>query len=209
MSEHVQVQGEEQVATVGPGPHPEGMGDKPEPGSVYEARERLPEHVTSEIIGGELYVSPQPTVPHIQAAYRLGLLLGPFDLGREGLGGWRILPEPELHLRADVLIPDLGGWRRERLPSRPQGVGITVAPDWVCEVLSPSTEKLDRGRKMTVYAREGVKHLWLVDPRVQSLEVYRLQSGSWAKVAVHTGNTVVRAEPFEALPLELALLWED
>jgi Uma2 family endonuclease len=209
MSEDIQVQGEEQLATVGSRPHPEGMGDKPEPGSVYEARERLPEHVVSEVIGGELYVSPQPTQPHIRAAYRLGLLLGPFDMGREGLGGWLIRPEPELHLRADILVPDLAGWRRERLPAMPQGVAVTVAPDWVCEVLSPSTERLDRGRKMAIYAREGVKHLWLMDPRIQSLEVHRLEAGGWARLSVHSGNAVVRAEPFEALALELAPLWKD
>jgi Uma2 family endonuclease len=209
MSEDIQVQGEERLATVGSRPHPEGMGDKPEPGSVYEARERLPEHVVSEIIGGELYVSPRPTLSHSEAAYRLGVLLGPYALGREGLGGWRIFTEPELHLGADILIPDLGGWRRERMPRRPRVVGVTLAPDWICEILSPSTEKLDRGQKMAVYAREGVKHLWLVSPRTQSLEVYRLEDGSWAKLGMHTGDAVVHAEPFEALPLELALLWEE
>jgi len=101
----------------------------------------------------------------------------PFDdePGQEGPGGWVFMPEPELHLRGDVLIPDLTGWRRERMPELPDVVGVDLAPDWVCEVLSPSSEALDRNRKMTVYAREGVKHLWLVDPRPQTVEVYRLE----------------------------------
>lgn len=209
MSEDIQAVKGEQVATRGPGPHPEGMGDKPGPGNLYEELERLPDHLTGEIIGGELYVSPRPATPHSRAASRLGFSLGPFDVGREGLGGWLIRFEPELHLGADVLVPDIGGWRRERMPEMPDVVGITVAPDWVCEVLSPSTEKLDRNRKMAVYAREGVSHLWLVAPRVQSLEVYRREGGAWTKLAVHTGNAVVRAEPFEALAIEMRLLWKD
>lgn len=210
MSEDIQVQEEERLATVGSRPHPGGMGDKPEPGSVYEARERLPEHVIGEIIGGELFVSPTPRTTHTRAALRLFKKLSPFDEeeGEEGPGGWLFLHETELHLHGDVLIPDLAGWRRERMPEMPDVVGITVAPDWLCEVLSPSTEALDRSRKMAVYAREGVRHLWLVDPRRHALEVYRLETGKWLLLETHAGNTPVHAEPFEALPLKLASLWE-
>jgi Uma2 family endonuclease len=118
-----------------------------------------------------------------------------------------LLGEPELHLGGEVLVPDLAGWRRERMPELPEEVGITLAPDWVCEVLSPSTVAIDRGRKMGSYAREGVRHLWLVDPGVQSLEVYRLENGRWSLLGTHLGEVTVHAEPFEALGLELGRLW--
>ncbi|QSQ22631.1 Uma2 family endonuclease [Pyxidicoccus parkwayensis] len=178
--------------------------------SVYEALERLPPHLTGEVIDGELYVSPGPRFIHSRAATRLVMHLEPFDEGegKEGPGGWVILFEPRLHLSGDVLEPDLAGWRRESMPEGPDTVGVELAPDWLCEVLSPSTEALDRKRKMAVYAREGVKHLWLVDPRLQVLEVYRLEEGTWRMLGTHTGTALVRAEPFEALPLKLASLWE-
>jgi Uma2 family endonuclease len=119
-----------------------------------------------------------------------------------------LLFEPELHLGGDVLVPDLAGWRRERLPELPDTAALTLAPDWVCEVLSPSTEGLDRTRKMGSYAREGVKHLWLVDPRPRLLEVYRQEQGQWSRLGAYLGDTRVRAKPFEALELKLSLLWE-
>jgi Uma2 family endonuclease len=210
MSEDIQVEGAERLARRYAEPHPEDMGNKPRPESVYEALERLPPHVVGEIIGGELYVSPGPRIVHSRAATRLAKRLGPFDEeeGEEGPGGWLILFEPRLHLSGDVLEPDLAGWLRERIPELPDAVGVELAPDWLCEVLSPSTEALDRTRKMAVYAREGVKHLWLVDPRLQTLEVYRLEGGSWLLVATHARDATVHAEPFEALPLKLASLWE-
>jgi len=211
MSENVQVEGEVRVATTGTGPHPEDMSDKPSrPESAYEALERLPENVVGEIIAGELYVSPRPRMRHGRAAGRLFKRLGPFDEepGQAGPGGWVLLPEPELHLGGEVLVPDIAGWRRERLPEIPDVVGCTVAPDWLCEVLSPSTEALDRNRKMAVYARERIGHVWLVDPRSRTLEVYRLEEGAWRKLGVHTGEVTVHAEPFEVLPVELGSLWE-
>jgi Uma2 family endonuclease len=119
-----------------------------------------------------------------------------------------ILFEPELHLSGEALIPDLAGWRRERLPELPDTAALSLAPDWVCEVISPSTEALDRALKMGSYAREGVKHLWFVDPRPRLLEVYRLEQGRWSHLGAHLGDTRVRAEPFDALELNLSLLWE-
>ncbi|MFP2908070.1 Uma2 family endonuclease [Pyxidicoccus sp. 3LFB2] len=187
------------------------MSDKPSrPESAYEALERLPPNVVGEIIDGELYVSPRPRMVHGRAAFRLGKRLMPFDdePGQEGPGGWVFIPEPELHLGGDVLVPDLAGWRRERMPEMPDVVGVELAPDWLCEVLSPSTEKLDRARKMAVYAREGVKHLWLADPRPQTLEVYRLEGGNWLLLGTHTGDAAVHAEPFDALPFNLGSLWQ-
>ncbi|MBZ4416108.1 Uma2 family endonuclease [Myxococcus sp. RHSTA-1-4] len=186
------------------------MSDKPRPPEdAYEELERLPPNVVGEIIAGELYVSPRPRVVHGRAAGRLFKRLMPFDEepGQEGPGGWVLMIEPELHLGRDVLVPGLAGWRRERMPELPDVVGVELAPDWLCEVLSPSTETLDRARKMAVYAREGVKHLWLVDPRVQMLEVYRLENGRWLLLGTHTGNDKVHAEPFEVLPMDLSSLW--
>jgi Uma2 family endonuclease len=175
--------------------------------------EALPDNVIGEIVDGELFASPQPAIPHAAATSQLGMLLGPpFRYGRGGPGGWIILDEPELHFgegeRRDVLVPDLAGWRRERMPETPGTPAISLAPDWVCEVLSPSTERLDRAKKMQVYSREQVGHLWLVDPLAQILEVYRRTSELWTRVSVHTSEDRIRAEPFEAIELELGLLWE-
>jgi Uma2 family endonuclease len=176
--------------------------------ALYAELEKLPPNVVGEMVGGELYVSPRPASPHARAATRLSQRLEPFDRGGAQPGGWIILYEPELHLGQDVLVPDMAGWRRERMPELPRTVGFTLAPDWVCEVLSPSTEALDRSRKMAVYAREGVKHLWLVDPEPKTLEVYRLENGRWSLLGTHVGEVTVHAEPFEALALELGALWE-
>jgi Uma2 family endonuclease len=140
----------------------------------------------------------------------LGADLGSaFDRGRGGPGGWIILDEPELHLGSepDIIVPDIAGWRRERMPEVPDVVYFTLAPDWVCEVLSPRTEKLDRSDKMTIYAREGVRHVWLLAPDKRLLEVYRLDAGDWRRVAVYRDEDTPRAEPFEAIELELAALW--
>ena len=134
---------------------------------------------------------------------------GPFDRGRGGPGGWRILAEPELHLARDVVVPDLAGWRRERLPRLPDEAYFSVAPDWIGEVLSPSTAALDRVKKLNIYAREQVAHAWLVEPIAQTLEVLRLESGRWVIVGTWAGPAAVRAEPFDALELDLTLLWDE
>ncbi|WP_395857996.1 Uma2 family endonuclease [Cystobacter fuscus] len=176
--------------------------------ALYAALEKLPPNVLGEIVGGELYVSPRPASPHAWASSMLGSeLMSPFGRGRGGPGGWVLLDAPELHLGQDVVVPDITGWRRKRMPEMPHVAAFTLAPDWVCEVLSPSTAALDRARKMTVYAREGVGHLWLVDPVLQTLEVYRREHGGWFVLGTHVGEARVRAEPFEALELELGALW--
>ena len=200
----------EPVAMTRTGLHAEDMSDRPPRRASYEDLESVPPHRVGEIVGGELYVSPRPAVPHARVTARLLQDIGPFDdaPGGEKPGGWVILNEPELHLGGDALVPDLAGWRRERLPELPQTAAITLAPDWVCEVISPSTEALDRARKMGAYAREGVKHLWFVDPRPRLLEVYRLEQGRWSCLGAHEGDARVRAEPFEAVELQLRRLWE-
>lgn len=182
------------------------MTQKP---ATYADLETLPPNEVGELIAGVLYASPRPATPHGRAASELyAELRNPFGRGR-GPGDWLFLIEPELHLDRDVLVPDLAGWRRERMPKMPRVPAITLAPDWLCEVLSPSTAALDRDRKMTVYARAGVGHVWLVDPEARTLEVFRLDASHYVALATHAGEATVRAEPFDALALELRVLWED
>ncbi len=180
------------------------------PRATYADLLALPDHVVGEIVAGELVVSPRPAPRHAVAASVLGGELGPpYHGGRGGPGGWWILDEPELHLGDDALVPDLAGWRRERMPVIPETAYFSLAPDWVCEVLSPGTARLDRQKKLVIYAREGVKHVWLLDPLQRILEVLRLEQRQWVIVSVHTGDDEVRAEPFEATILSLHHLWTD
>lgn len=168
----------------------------------------LPEHVNGEIIGGELIVTPRPAPRHAVAASVLGGQLGPpYHSGQGGPGGWWILDEPELHLGDDVLVPDLAGWRRRRMPVIPDTAYFTIPPDWICEVLSPGTARLDRQRKLAIYNRERVAHAWLLDPLERTLEVLRLDGQQWVIVSVHGEDDEVRAEPFEDTTLPLSHLW--
>lgn len=169
-----------------------------------------PEHMVAEIVGGELRLSNRPRGPALAVASALGEELGPpFKRGRGGPGGWLILDEPELHLGDDIVVPDLAGWQRERLSHAPDAAFLTVPPDWVCEVLSRSTEKTDRAEKMPIYAASGVRYAWLVHPRRRTLEVFRLHDGQWLAIAVHKDADRARIEPFDAIELDLAVLWAD
>jgi Uma2 family endonuclease len=179
---------------------------------VEAAFERVPAEMVAEIVDGELVVSPRPAARHASAATNLAAdLNNPFRRGIGGPGGWVILVEPELNLgpRPDKLVPDLAGWRRARMPELPDVAAFTLAPDWVCEVLSDRTRRHDRVSKMPVYAREGVGHVWLLDPGDEVLEVYRLERerGLWMLVDAVAGSARVRVEPFEAIELDLAALW--
>jgi Uma2 family endonuclease len=185
----------------------EHMGRKPASHADLEA---LPPNVVGELISGELHVSPRPAVPHAVASSRMGArLISSFDLGEPDFGGWLILFEPELRLEEDVLVPDLAGWRRERMPVPPRAAAFHVAPDWACEVLSPSTVKLDREDKLPVYAREGVSHVWLVDPEERTVEVLRLEGSRYVLVGTYAGSDILCAEPFDALELDLDRLWAE
>jgi len=178
--------------------------------ATYEDVLNAPEHKVAEILDGELFLSPRPAPRHAVAHSRLlGALGRPFDDGVGGPGGWWILTEPELHFGEQVVVPDLAGWRRERLPAMPEEAFFSLAPDWVCEVLSPSTGRIDRGRKLRIYAEAGVAHAWLVNPLERTLEVLRLREGAWTIVAVCSDSDAVRIEPFEAIDLELGRLWVD
>jgi Uma2 family endonuclease len=177
--------------------------------ATYEDLVRLPDHLVGEIVDSELHASPRPAPPHAVAGSSLGVLVGgPYQHGRGGPGGWWILYEPELHLDADVLVPDWAGWRRIRMPTPPADTPyFPLAPDWVCEIVSPSTASLDRVKKLRVYARERVRHAWLIDPLARTLEVLRLEGGRWTLLATHEGSETVRAEPFAEIDLELRALW--
>ncbi len=184
------------------------MADPAKRRATYEDLLAVPEHLVAEIIHGELITHPRPSAPHARASSRLGALLdGPFDRGKGGPGGWVILDEPELHLHGHVLVPDLAGWKRERMPELPDAAAFELAPDWICEVLSPSTAAADRADKLPIYATEHVSHVWLVDPLAQTLEVLRLDGETYRLIQTSRDAAVVRAEPFAALELELASLW--
>ncbi len=183
--------------------------------ATYADLEALPEHEVGEILNGELYAQPRPRPQHARVASDLGSLLGgPFRFGNGGPGGWWIISEPELHFpnpaaRAgkDVVVPDVAGWRIERMPRVPEGAHFTLAPDWVCEVLSKGTEKKDREVKLPIYEREGVRVAWLLDLRKSALEVYTLGRGRWGKPVVHQGAVRVRVPPFETMDLDLSIFW--
>jgi len=177
--------------------------------ATYEDLVGLPDNLVAEIINGELHASPRPAPPHAVAGSTLGgWLVPPFHGGRGGPGGWWVIDEPELHLGPDVLVPDLAAWKRERMPSKPDTAYFPLAPDWVCEVLSPSTAQIDRARKLAIYARERVSHAWLVDPLAQTLEVFRLEGGRWVLLAAHAGKQLMRAEPFNDIEIDLASIWD-
>ena len=170
----------------------------------------MPEHLVAEIVDGELWTSPRPAPRHALSHITLaGALLAPFGQGRGGPGGWWILTEPEVHLGRDVLVPDLAGWRRNRMPRLPETAFFPLAPDWLCEIVSPSTAGLDRAKKLRIYASEGVQHVWIVDPLARMIEVLRLETEHWVIAATYAEGEKVRAEPFGDIELELALLWED
>ena len=176
--------------------------------ATFADLEALPANVIGQIVLGVLHAHPRPAVPHALAASALGEELGPpFKRGRGGPGGWLILDEPELHLADDVLVPDLAGWRRERMSEAPRTDFLSVSPDWVCEVLSPSTGSLDRGDKLKVYAREAVTHVWLVDPLARTLEVLLLDGATYRILDVLSDDAKARVVPFDAIELDLAVLW--
>jgi Uma2 family endonuclease len=184
------------------------MAEPAQRAATYEDLLAVPEHLVAEILFGRLVTHPRPAPRHSGAASMLaGILIPPFNLGRGGPGGWIFLIEPELHLGGHVAVPDLAAWRSERLSEMPDRAWIDIAPDWVCEVLSPSTEGYDRGEKRIIYAQAGVKHLWHVDPRPQILEAFELQDGKWLLLDAFQGNADVAAPPFAEAIFPLGLLW--
>lgn len=180
--------------------------------ALYEQYQKIPRNRCAEIIRGTLHVTPRPAPLHANATTSLaGELSGPFQRGRGGPGGWWILFEPELHLvPLEPMVPDLAGWRRERMPSLPSAAYFSMVPDWICETLSKSTESTDRNQKLPLYAELGVAHVWLMDPVAQTLEAYTLgEPGHWREVRTFQGDEKVRVAPFEDVEIELAELWGD
>lgn len=177
----------------------------------YAAYEATADGVVAEVIGGVLHVQPAPSPMHSRVIGRLYRQLGGFD-GGDAPGGWQIFIEPEIRFarfeqRPQIVVPDIAGWRVERLPTMPTVSHFSIEPNWVCEVLSPSTARKDRATKMPLYAAEGVANAWLVDPALQTVESYRLVDGYWLLLAVLVGDERVRVEPFESVELDLATLW--
>ena len=185
------------------------MGRVVKSASVYEQFQAVPEYMVAEVVRGKLVTHPRPAAPHALAASALGAeLFGPFRRGRGGPGGWVLLDEPELHLGENYLVPDIAGWRRERMPEVPEVAFFDLPPDWVCEVLSPSTAAMDRAEKLPIYAEHAVCHVWIVDPLAKTLEVFRLESSRWTLLTTYRDAALVRAEPFDAVEFELGVLWE-
>lgn len=178
--------------------------------ATYQDVLDAPPNMVAELVNGALHLQPRPRARDGLAGSRLGMEVGgPFDRGRGGPGGWWIIDEPELHLSDDVVVPDLAGWRRERMPEFPDTAAIDQAPDWVCEVLSPSTRQFDLTEKRAIYLREGVAHLWFVDPNARTLEAFLLKDGAWLLTAALKDDDDVSVAPFEAIEFSLSALWPD
>ena len=176
--------------------------------ATYQDVLDAPPDKVAEVVNGTLYIFDRPAIAHTLAGSTLGRYIGtPFHDGRGGPGGWWILNEPQLHLGEDIVVPDIAGWRRERMPTLPDAAYFTLAPDWVCEVLSPSTRKFDLGDKSAVYARAGVGHIWFVDPIARSLEARELRGTKWVNIATLNNDATVSLPPFEAISFNLGDLW--
>ena len=176
--------------------------------ATYQDVLDAPAHRVVEVVDGTLYTHPRPAMPHALASSALGSNLGnPFQFGRGGPGGWWIIDEPELHFGEDILVPDLAGWRRECMPDYPDAAYVTLAPDWVCEVLSASTRRLDLQEKRPLYAREGVGHLWLIEPTDRTLEAFELRDGQWVLIGSAKDDEPVSIPPFDAITFSLGDLW--
>ena len=168
--------------------------------ATYQDVLDAPAYLVAEVLDGTLHTHPRPAMPHGLATLALGTdLSNPFQFERGGPGGWWIAFEPELHLGEEIVVPDLAGWRRERMPEYPQTAYVTLAPDWVCEVLSASTRKLDLHQKRPLYAREGVSHLWLVDPTDRTLEAFELHEAQWLLIGSAKDDAPVSIRPFDAV----------
>ncbi|MBF0119048.1 MAG: Uma2 family endonuclease [Desulfobacterales bacterium] len=177
----------------------------------YEDLYTIPENMIGEIIDGELYAMPRPSYRHSNAASIIGWqIIGPYRFGIGGPGGWIILDEPEIKFsesKSDTVVPDLAGWKKERMPELPKKNWTSIAPDWICEVLSPKTNKHDRKKKMPIYAKFGVSFLWLVNPIEKTLEIFKLASGKWSLLDFFSDDDKACAEPFHDIEIELKNFW--
>ena len=176
--------------------------------ATYEDLKKVPANRVAEIINGALITHPRPAPKHARASSALGgELFQPFDHGRGGPGGWWILDEPELHLGDHVLVPDPAGWRRETMPKLPETAYFETPPDWVCEVISPSTARYDRLEKREIYTKSGVAHLWFIDPGAKTLEAFELRDQQWVLIATRANEDEIAVAPFAEVPFSLGALW--
>jgi Uma2 family endonuclease len=178
--------------------------------ATYEEIVALPEHVTGEIIDGVLYTHGRPHPRNLRVEGGIIGALNPFDAEPDATGqpgGWWLLREVEWHSGEDVIVPEFTGWRRERMPRFPDGAWVDLSPDWACQIVSTSTTRLERAIKMPYMAKQGIPHLWFVDPIIRVVEVYRLEAGRWVLLATHEGDSRVRMEPFEVAEIDLSRWW--
>ncbi|MCF6198994.1 MAG: Uma2 family endonuclease [Hyphomicrobiaceae bacterium] len=184
------------------------MADTASKPATYEDLQDVPPNMVAQIIGGQLITQPRPAPKHARASSVLGGKLGdPFDYGDSGPGGWIILDEPELHLGEHILVPDLAGWRRENMPELPQTAWFETPPDWICEVISPSTARYDRLEKRNIYGQFKVSHLWFIDPDAKTLEAFELQKSKWVLIATNANKDDIAVAPFAEVPFSLGVLW--
>lgn len=178
-------------------------------GATYADLEALPAHLTGEILFGELIAYPQPVLRHMKVAASIqSLLFPPYEIGRNGPGGWIFIHEPELHLGEHVCVPDLAGWRTTRLPHVLSEAYLELPPDWICEVSSRSTEKYDKGPKREIHAACGVPFLWQADHEARFIETFKLADGQWV-VTKPIGETgTIDVAPFDAASVDAALIWQ-
>jgi Uma2 family endonuclease len=185
------------------------MTEPRKPGKLYEDLLRAPPDKIAEILDGKLVLTP---IPPAECSYATGCIIGdlaPLQRDQSLETGWRFILRAEFHLNDDIVVPDLAGWRRTRMPQSPKGTFCSVAPEWVCEVISPPTAIFDRTAKMEIYKREQVGHVWLVDPGVRTVEVYRLQDRRWVRAQAAQGNVSVRLEPFDTVEMYLDRWWGE
>jgi len=185
------------------------MGEPAKKFATYDDLLAVPSDLVAEIIAGQLITSPRPGPRHARASSILGNeITSPFDRGKGGPGGWWILDEPELHREGDVLVPDLAGWRKDQTPSLPTSKNyFDIAPQWICEVLSSSTAGLDRVKKLPIYLREKVDHVWLIDPVLKTLEIFQRGESNWTLLNSYEGSALIRGVPFDAVEIDLGALW--
>jgi Uma2 family endonuclease len=176
--------------------------------ATYQDVLDAPENMVAELLDGELFLSPRPGEPHARAEIRISsFLTSRFEWGESGgPGGWVFRVEPEIHIEDKVVVPDVAGWRKERFV-KPEKPYYEVIPDWLCEIASPSTAKIDRKHKLPLYLESGVQFVWLVDPVMRALDVYGALAGKWYVAQSFAENEVARAKPFEEIDFDLTLLW--
>lgn len=175
--------------------------------ATYDDLVNVPDNMVGEILSGSLVTHPRPSPKHSLAASAIGALLFTNFQSSENTDGWWILDEPECHLAADVVVPDIAGWRKATMPVLPETAWFDIPPDWVCEILSPATAKYDRGVKREIYAREKISYYWIVDPVERLIEVFAWQNGRWILEMAVTDEQTVHLPPFEQLPFDLSILW--